>query len=366
MTERTSWSKQTRDRWFLGALLLSAAALAYLLSPFLYVLLFAAVAVVVTWPVYQRICRFTGGRRGLAAVLSTLLLLVVILGPMAAIVYLFVLEAVDVASSAVAFVQDGGIQRTLDQLDELRTTRIGGWVTQWLPAASDRDSAIASLQAAVLAGLNTLVGVTPLIAASTANALIDAAILLFAVPSLYLHGPRLVQGARNLSPLEDDYERRLIDVFAELSHAVVVGSLATAAVQGVVAAVGYAIAGVERVVFMGILTALFSFVPVIGTAAVWVPLAIYVGATTSVGWGLFVAVWSLAFTGTVDNVVKPFLLRGSSDIHPLLVFLAVLGGLAWFGLPGLLLGPVIVAAFLALYTLYARDFLGIPEDAAPA
>ena len=67
-------------------------------------------------------------------------------------------------------------------------------------------------------------------------------------------------------------------------------------------------------------------------------------------------------TSSVDNFVKPMLLRGDTNVHPLLIFLAVFGGLVWFGLPGVFLGPVLVALFLALYTIYCEDFLGLPRE----
>ena len=84
--------------------------------------------------------------------------------------------------------------------------------------------------------------------------------------------------------------------------------------------------------------------------------------TAGWAWAGFLIAWSVLFTGTVDNVVKPLFLRGSSDIHPLLIFLAVFGGMAWMQLPGILVGPVLVAFFLSLYTIYCEDYLGIPPE----
>ena len=80
------------------------------------------------------------------------------------------------------------------------------------------------------------------------------------------------------------------------------------------------------------------------------------------GWAIFVVVWSIVFTGTVDNLARPLFMRGSTDIHPLLVFLSVFGGMYWMGIPGVLVGPVIVAFFLALYTIYLQDFLGFSDS----
>ena len=177
-----------------------------------------------------------------------------------------------------------------------------------------------------------------------------------------MEGPKLLNVFANLSPMDDSYETRLFDVFREFATNMVVGSLATAILQGIVASIGYAIAGVDGVIFFGLLTALFSFVPVVGTVLVWLPLSLSVGVTAGWAWAGFLIAWSVLFTGTVDNVVKPLFLRGSSDIHPLLIFLAVFGGMAWMQLPGILVGPVLVAFFLSLYTIYCEDYLGIPPE----
>ena len=112
---------------------------------------------------------------------------------------------------------------------------------------------------------------------------------------------------------------------------------------------------------MGVATAVLSFVPLVGTLAVWVPVTLYVGVSIG-AWAAFVVAWSIVFTGTVDNLARPMFMRGSSNIHPLLVFLSMFGGLYWMGIPGVLVGPVIVAFFLALYTIYLHDFLGFVAD----
>ena len=175
----------------------------------------------------------------------------------------------------------------------------------------------------------------------------------------------MILALKRLSPLADEYEDRLFAVFGEFSINMVVGSLATAGIQGVVAALGYWIVGVERVIFLGVATAVLSFIPLVGTLAVWVPVSLYVGVNMGWSWAVFVVVWSIVFTGTVDNLARPLFMRGSTDIHPLLVFLSVFGGMYWMGIPGVLVGPVIVAFFLALYTIYLNDFLGIEAQEEP-
>ncbi|MEZ4316122.1 MAG: AI-2E family transporter [Myxococcota bacterium] len=355
----TPWSKSVRDRWFLGFLAVSTLGVVVLFWPFVYVLLFAATTVVVTWPVYERVLMRCKGRRGLAAGVTMGLLATVVFGPLGVLMWLFVGEATGVVELVARFVNDGQLERTVDAL---RDEYLPSFVEQYgayLPEDFDLVGAVlAPLQQALLQLLNSAGGALPGLLNRLVSTGVDAVIFLFAVVSLYMEGPRVLTVLKNLTPIEDSYLEHLFRVFREFANNMVVGSLVTAALQGVVAAAGYWAVGVDRVVFLGICTAVFSFVPMVGTLVVWLPVCIYVGVGSGWSWAAGLAVWNLAVTGSVDNVVKPLFLRGSSHIHPLLIFLAVFGGLSWMSVPGVLVGPVIVAFFLALYTIYCQDFLG--------
>jgi len=358
------WSQQVRDRWFFAALGAAAIAVAVLYSQYIYVLLFAATTVVVTWPLYETVLKRCGNRKPVAAVLTVVILAILIFVPIGSILVFALREGLVIGELARTWVADGGFETWwMDRFHEINTPEVEAWLARVLPADFDlAQSILGPIQSALVSVGSSLTGALPTILSSIVTSFIDGVIFLFAVITLYMEGPRVLAFLANLSPMDDDYEKRLFDVFRELANNLVVGSLATAAIQGVVATIGYVIAGVDRVIFVGLLTAVFSFFPLVGTAVVWIPVAIYTGANFGLGWGLFVAAWSVAFTGTVDNFVKPLFLRGSSDIHPLLIFLAVFGGLGWMGLPGVLVGPVIVACFLALYTMYLQDFAQRPVD----
>lgn len=358
---RQVWTQETRDRWFFGALAASTVSVLYLFSPFMMVLLFASVVVVVSWPLYERVLLMCRGRRALAAALTTLALAFVIFGPLGFLVYLFVQQAVTVVGFAIEYVQSGRLQGWIAYVATLpeHSEMLPAWAARFIPEDFDLQESIAGpLQDGALASLNAAGKAVPGLLNTTVNASIDAVIFVFAVLSMYMEGPRILRVIKNLSPMEDSYEERLFAVFGEFATNTVVGALATAAAMSVVAGVGYAIAGVDRVLFYAVLTGVFSFVPVIGTALVWVPLAILTGATQGVAWGAFLAAWSLLLTAQVDTFVRPMFMRGRTNIHPLLIFLAVFGGIGWMGVPGALVGPVLVAFFLALYTIYVEDYLG--------
>ncbi len=369
------WDKQTRDRWFFLFLGMTTLAVGFLFSSYLYVLLFAVVTATVTWPLFVRIEARVKGRRTLAAGLTMLVLFLVVFGPLTFVAWLFVREASVFFTDAARFAEEGRLDGTLQTLladDASPFDRAHDFATQWVPAEylPDPDRMVETVATWISTAVTTIAGAVggalPRIVNEVVGLALDAAIFLFALFTLYLEGPRALRVVHHLSPMDDDYERKLFSVFKELANNMVIATLITAVVMGGVAGLGYAIVGLESVVFLAILSGVFSFIPLVGTAIVWIPAALYVTATYGWGWGLFVAVWNMVFTGSVDNIVKPLVLRGNTRIHPLLIFLAVFGGLGWFGVPGALVGPLIVAFFLAAYTIYAREYLGeplhVPDD----
>lgn len=361
------WSKQTRDAWFFGALALSTLAMGWLFSPYLYDMIFAGVLVVVTWPVYQRILGWCRGKKIVATFLTMLTLAVVVFVPVGIVLGLAVQDAIALVQRGIALIQEGTMEDWATRLANLRDHPSLAFaqpaLDRLLPPEKDVLATIGGpLQQGALATLNAIGSSVPALVQAAVNLGLDGLIFMFTAATLYMEGPRVLSVVKNLSPMDDAYEEHLFSVFRQFANNIVLGSLVTSAVQGAVASVGYLIAGADRVIFLGILTAVLSFVPMLGAAGVGVGVGAYVAITVSPGWGLFVVVWSLVVTGTVDNLLKPMLLRGGSDIHPLLIFLSVFGGLGWMGVPGLLVGPVIVAFFLALYTIYVHDYVGVPKQ----
>lgn len=361
------WSRATQDAWFYGWLAVSTASLAFIIAPFFSAILAAAVMVVVSWPVYVDIRARCGGREALAAVLTATLLGLLVFVPLVVVLNLFLVEALGAVRVAIDLVSEDRMSEWAATIEGWRTPMFEEYLGSWIgEGATLTETLLEPLRSGFLTGLNTIGSAIPAFFNEIVARSIEALLFAFATLTFYMKGPRVLQVLASLSPMDDRYEERLFQVFRELAFNLVIGSVATAAVQGVVASIGYAIVGLERVVFLGILTAVFSFMPLVGTLFIWLPLSIYVGVTDGWQWGLFLGIYSLAFTGTVDNLLKPVFLRGGTDIHPMLIFLAVFGGMYWFGLAGVIAGPILAAFFVALYTIYEEDFLGVVPEVSPA
>ena len=155
-------------------------------------------------------------------------------------------------------------------------------------------------------------------------------------------------------PLDPRHTRLLILEFRDVGRSAMVGSIATAVIQGVLGGITYAVAGVPHAVTFALLTFVGSFLPAIGTGLVWIPLGLYLIFTGHLLAGVLLLVFcAVIVVGVSDYVIRPRLV--GKDEHPLLTLLALLGGLEVFGLPGLLVGPILMSLFVAMLRIYERE-----------
>jgi predicted PurR-regulated permease PerM len=195
----------------------------------------------------------------------------------------------------------------------------------------------------------------------------------------------MLAGLMKMSPLDDEYERELLDKFANVSRAVVVASLASAVTQGLLAGIGYyfALNAGAPVFLLTMLTMVLAIVPFAGAAAIWVPTSIWIylyqpvfengkplldAAGNPVEGDAFSAI-CLAIFGTcvvsaIDNVIKPLVLHGQSNLHPLVALISILGGVQTLGPIGILVGPMLVAFIQALLNMVNKE-LARMGDGAP-
>ena len=191
-------------------------------------------------------------------------------------------------------------------------------------------------------------------------------IMIIALHFFLADGPAMLSSLMRLSPLDDRHERELLEEFDRVSRAVVVATLLSAVVQGILAGLGFWVAGVGSVFLLTLLTTLFALVPFVGAAAVWVPACLYLfffeerllaaGLLAAYGGGIV----SLA-----DNVIKPMVLHGQSNLHPLLALLSVLGGVQALGPIGVLVGPMVVVFLQTLLNILQRELTSL-EQFSPA
>jgi len=199
---------------------------------------------------------------------------------------------------------------------------------------------------------------------ATSSFLFQATMMLIAFFFLLVEGDSLMAWIDETSPLGRGRTKELLAEFRKVSYAVIVSTVITSALQAVAALVGYLIARVPHPIFFTIATFLVAFIPAIGAASGCIVAALLLLATGHPYMAIFLAVWGVGVVGLVDNLVKPFLIKGGMQMPGSVVFFSLIGGLATFGAVGLLLGPLAVALFLALVRMYRRDFSTEATDSA--
>jgi predicted PurR-regulated permease PerM len=346
-------AEQPLPRFFLALMIVATLLLGLVIMPIVKELLLAAVFAGVLWPVQQWLSKRLRGRPGLAAGLITFAVVVLLLGPVATMATLVIRDGAD----GVRFVREAVHSRDVAAL------------VDYLPASA-RD-VVTSLIDRMPRDLNEIMeqaeGHRSEAASTVGKALVatgsfafHAVMMLIALFFLLVRGDELVRWLDSVSPLRRGRTLELLATFRRVSFAVIASAGVTAAVQAVAALGGFLIARVPSPVFFALVTFFVAFIPAIGAAAVCLFAALLLLVTGHPYMAVFLAAWGLVVVGLVDNLIKPLLIRRGLEIHGSLVFFSLIGGLSTFGAIGLLLGPLLVALFLAVLRIYHRDYT--PDD----
>lgn len=221
----------------------------------------------------------------------------------------------------------------------------------------------------ILGDSNWIVSMTGDVAAYVGKTIVGAVIMIIAVYFFFAEGPAMLTTLMRLSPLDDAYERELLIEFDSICRAVVTATLLAAVVQGLLAGFGFWLAGLGSVFLLMLLTTIFALVPFFGAATVWIPAALYLYFYEErLGAAVLLALYGAGIVSTSDNIIKPLVLAGTSNLHPLLALLSVLGGVQVMGPIGIFAGPMIVVFLQAMLDILQREMTNFErhrEGAAP-
>ena len=310
-----------------------------MLRPFVGVLLWAIVLVVVFYPAHRRLVVLAGSP-GRAAALSTLLVIVTILLPVVLVSYAVGRElrgAVENFQGGVGRVLDiPAIQPVLGWLDEYVDVDVDAW------RSSDYVAEHLQAWSAAIAG-PTLVFVGGIV-----NALVQMVLVVFTMFYFFRDAEPLRRAMYDIVPLEYQQSHDILLRTRDVIGATIYGVLAISAIQGTLGFLIFWILGLPSPLLWGVVMFLLSMIPMAGAFLVWVPAALYLLLTGSYVKALLLVAWGVVVISSIDNFLSPRLVGRRARLHELLIFFSVLGGLQVFGVLGLVLGPVLAAITLAL------------------
>lgn len=311
-------------------------AIAIALAPFATGLLGIVVLYVICAPAHRRLSRRMPPRLSAFVVLTTALVLVLL--PLGVVVSVIVAEAPDTIALLRA------------NADRISTLRIGGMdVGAQLATAGGTAAAWVSEQAIGFFG-------------SAARSLLSLVIAFFGLYYLLLYPGVVWSSVRDFLPFSDHNADVLRVRFFSVTQATLVGTALTALVQGTMVGVAFWALGLPSAAFWGVITGLVSVLPMLGSALVWMPGMVVLGMDGR--WGAMVVLGIIGVTaGSTDNIVRMVVFKKVSNIHPLATLVGAFAGLKYFGLLGVLLGPLAIAYFFELLKMYRQEFLGGVDSA---
>jgi len=324
----------------------------WLVQPYLQAIVLAILIGMLAYPLHLRIERAIGGRSNTAALLSCLLLFLVCLIPFTSLLIAVLDQGVRYSRAVREWATEENIAHFLAQPWVLEARN---WAERVLPTGAT-DSETIRTQALTAAGAvgGKLAGVSTALVGSVASFMVNMLLLLFVLFFVLRDHDGLLEFIRHALPLSRTQEDLLFHEVREVSKSALLGSLLTAVTQGFIGGIGLWIVGIPAV-FWGAIMAFTSMIPVVGTALVWVPAAIYLAVTGQMGFALFMVVWGVVVVGSVDNFLRPLFMQGAS-MNTVVVFFSLIGGLHVFGLMGLIYGPIIFSITLVLFRLYEKEF----------
>jgi predicted PurR-regulated permease PerM len=326
-----------------GALLLLMYLVFRIVEPFLEPLAWSGVLAVFFFPVHEWILRRMRPNR--AALVSTLGVTLLLIVPALVVLVYTARQAIDATAQ---------LQATLMDPEKALPSHALAWIRQQLPHAWQGADFSEPLRQGAERIATFLGSRLAALVKNLFTFFVDLFIVIFALFFMFRDGDEIVRGVSHLLPFDEEIQSDMLRESRDLIFASVSVALVIAVLQGALGGLAFTVGGISSPVFWAVLIAFFSLVPVVGSALIWAPAALYLAFSGH--WGRAIAVVAICggVAGVADNIIRPLLLRNRTRLNELLLFLGVLGGLQVFGLLGLVIGPMVVAAAMGVFRVYVE------------
>ncbi len=336
-----------------------------LIQPYIHPILLAIILSLIVYPFYRQILSVCGNRRSLAAFLTSALLTLVVLIPLIFVTFSLFQQGVQVFNAIYDWIATGEYKTLLQHPWAVKVLAL---LNQYLPDIQkyfpnfnleqlQLDKIL--LQASSAVGKNLLDQGKNLFGNLT-TLIVQFVMMLFTFFFMVRDQDRMFSGILHLIPLSRSQEMQIIAKVREVAKSVFLGTIITALLQGLSGGIAFHICHLPAL-FWGTMMAFCSLIPMIGTTLIWVPASLYLLLSGHWGYAIFMACWCILFVSSIDNIVRPmFMQGGNQSMSMMVIFFSLLGGINYFGLLGILYGPMIVGltmVFLYIYSLEYRDFL---------
>lgn len=337
------------NRFYFIALTVLALALGYLsyqiLKPFLSPIAWAVILAIVFYPVYIFILRFTRVK-AIASLLTIIIITVIIIGPFSYLSFLLVNELTNISE----YLKEGKFEALTDLLNSPRIKGVVNGIVSFMNMTEEEMKSTLSGNISRL-GKEIVVRIAGGVGDIVTGA-VNFVFMVFSIFFLLKDGPEFLRKTHDYMPFPEEQKERLEVQIRDIIVSTVYGGVLVAIVQGIIGGVTYYILGVPSPVFWGLSTAVASFIPLVGAAAVWVPAAGYLFIKGFALKGVILAIVGIFGISLIDNILKPIIIGGRTKMPILIIFFSVLGGIKLFGLIGLIAGPLVMAIFVSVVEIF--------------
>jgi len=342
--------------FFLAVFTVSCVMLGWLLWPFLSVIVLAIVVTGIFNPVYRFLNRKFNSV--ISSLITCILIFFVLFIPATFFVGVLANEAYELYQTARVAVQTLEIKKLIEQsklidkanqiLDNFNIEITGDQITKTVSEIGR------------VVGLFTYQQLSS-ITANVLKLIVNFFFMLLIIFYLLIDSERLVSFIVKLSPLPDDQDQKLIRKFKDMSGAILIGNGLGGLIQGMLGGFVFWIFGLKSPFLWGVVMALLAFLPIVGIGAVFIPAAIFLFLKGRIAAGIFFLIFYIVLSSTIEYFLKPKLVGRRVQMHTLLVFLSIIGGLKLFGILGIIYGPLVVTAFLTLADIYETSYQKMVE-----
>ena len=351
--------KEFISKSFLIFLLISVIFAVYLIfKPFLIEILAATILVTIFYTPFEWLSKKLKGRKNLASLIMCFLISALIIVPLVNFIILGAQKSAEAYTETTEFIErtnlldsifeeDGFIQ--MEVLSKLNKFGFDGESFDFKEFLIDSISNVS----------HVLDGATSLIKGTT-NFFVSLVIIIFTMFFFFIDGKMMLERIMYWTPLPNKYDREIFKKFKDVSYSTVISTFVTAIAQGFVGAIGFIIVGLPSF-FAGVFMGIFSLVPYVGTAAIWVPAVIYLLVIGKIWQAIFLAIWGSLVIGSIDNVIRAYIIKGKSQVHPIFIIFSILGGISLFGFWGVILGPLIISLAVTVLHIYEMEYEDVLE-----
>lgn len=335
---------------FLGLLVIGFG---YMMRDFATPAALALVAATLLAPVQARMEKLCRGRRYLAAILTVIISLVVVIGPLAGIITTVLVEMANFSTIVAQQLQDGNLAQSLNDINM--------WVQEIAAPFAEFINYEIDIRGTVLEAVRLIAEIvyqySPRALISTAAFGFYFAIWMIFMFVMFADGALFYDYLMEILPVSERHQRHIAGGIQNMLSAVLLGMLATSFVNGTLMMIAFAICSIPDPIMWGIITFGLSFVPIVGATSVWIGGVIYLLMVNAWPWAIGLGLFGVGIIAQVDNVVKPWVMKDRVKVHPVILLLSILGGVKAMGPSGLIFGPVFVGILLSALQIYRWEFV---------